>query len=848
MFKQITGMLGLPNILCLPLKIWLIIWLSSVVISNITAQNIVITPTPKKTEYPVGGGYALFKKGRDLRLAFVQDLEGKSLHAAEIVNEAFKERYNIATSLERDPRDAQIQLVLIDEARAIKDLKIPPQKLKEAYHLSITQNRIRIEGVTPQGVFYGAITLAQIIEQTKDSTLKAIQITDYPDFDIRGISDDISRGQVSNQKNFKKLIQKIARYKLNTLMLYIEDMIQLDKYSEIGKNRGALTKKEVREIIEYAQKNYVEIIPIFQTFAHQENILSLDQFQSLAEFPGSTSFCTSCNLTYSFLDNVLKEICTLFPAEYIHLGGDESFDAGLGFSLGEMNKIGQAELILQHYLKVYNIAKKYGKKVNIYGDMLLKYPQILSKLPKDIQIVDWQYQPDSEYSSNITFQQVGLPYLVSPTVHNSETVFPFHISAISNIQNLATYSYKYGARGVITANWGNMGGETLKEQLYFLYRWTGQCAWSTENVELASFTKNYFMQFFKNNASLGEEIYQRMSATSFNITWKDFWRHPMLDFLPFPSWHPQIDMVAKLTSMEWAIPLIQKDLDSLKKTATKNQDQTEVLQLSLDIHKYYVKKVRTQLKLKELAALSPEDRQKKAEEINNLIDENVVAIQTLKAEYQKIWQKYYKPEGLQFILQKFDRLVAYFGDSKDDILFGKSGDPRIASKWIYTCPKPDSCSNKAIFHKEFTFKEIPQQAVIQLIADTYAELIVNGQYVGRVFVRNISSIHLENEVIKWFDIKDYIKEGVNTVDIKVTNYNEGLRRHTGNPQIYTAAGVNVSGFIRGDQEEVFLNSDATWVSKKKDADKEWQKVFSHPYRYDIIAPNFQAERHSWIER
>ncbi|MCK7523612.1 MAG: hypothetical protein MZV64_41235 [Ignavibacteriales bacterium] len=88
---------------------------------------------------------------------------------------------------------------------------------------------------------------------------------------------------------------------MNTYMPYLEDMLEFEKYPTIGKDRGALTKNEVKEILDFARKNFVEVTPIFQTLGHYENILSQDEFLKHAEFPGAASLSVSSDSTYVFL-------------------------------------------------------------------------------------------------------------------------------------------------------------------------------------------------------------------------------------------------------------------------------------------------------------------------------------------------------------------------------------------------------------------------------------------------------------------------------------------------------------------------------------------------------------------
>lgn len=130
------------------------------------------------------------------------------------------------------------------------------------------------------------MSLLQILQQdnSKKIFVNGVLIVDYPAFPIRGISDDIARGQVSTLDDFKNIIRRIARYKMNVYQPYFEDAIELKSFPDIGLNRSRLTQDEIKELIKFAEKYFVEIIPIFQTLGHWENLLIQPKYYELADF------------------------------------------------------------------------------------------------------------------------------------------------------------------------------------------------------------------------------------------------------------------------------------------------------------------------------------------------------------------------------------------------------------------------------------------------------------------------------------------------------------------------------------------------------------------------------------
>ena len=128
-----------------------------------------------------------------------------------------------------------------------------PEMKDEGYFLDVDANGTIIIGESEKGKFYGVMSLLQMIRREKRSiVVDGATIEDFPLEKVRGVSDDISRGQISTVENFKKIIRFLAYYKMNTFSPYIEDMFVFKNHPLIGKGRGALTSQEVKEVDAYA--------------------------------------------------------------------------------------------------------------------------------------------------------------------------------------------------------------------------------------------------------------------------------------------------------------------------------------------------------------------------------------------------------------------------------------------------------------------------------------------------------------------------------------------------------------------------------------------------------------------
>jgi len=739
-------------------------------------------------------------------------------------------RFDIETRLTADESfSAEIILVVNDEF-GMKE-NIADERLNESYKIHSDENSIEISAKTNKGLFYGLLTLEQLFEQFGKS-LPSIEIIDYPDLPIRGISDDISRGQVETVENFKRVIKFIARQKMNTYMPYMEDVIQFDEYPSIGKNRGALSKAEVKEIVDYAEKYFVNVIPIFQTLGHYENILTQEEFLEYAEFPGAASLDVSNEKTYLFLDKLIKEVAALFPSEYFHIGADESWDVGLGNSKKLVDSLGIARVHANHYKKVYDICKKYGKKVMMYGDIILEHPEILKMLPKDIIVVNWRYHPRFEYPSVKEFVKAGIKYIVSPSVWNFFNPYPNYSFAFTNIKNLTASGIKNKSIGMINSNWGDWGAETLKELLLYGYAWSAHCAWNISESNDEKFDEIFWHRFFgidgKRFAGISETLKHPLNI----VFWNDFWMHPLSKRKNLPWWALRYPKAVQAEWLKKNTNKLSEEIKNLKQNVRHNEEYFDLLEFVLSVNSWFADKLKSNYLLK----LIYEGKSDEFDEAVRSVEENISMLQKLKKQHSELWKKYNKPDNLNLVADKYNRLISYYKEIGKQLEQGELKSPYIESKWIYS-PQVDSLPVKsARFKYEFELEGKVKSAPLQLLGDTYVQLFVNGELVEKVYARRSGSLLVDYRRIKFLDVSEYLNEGKNIIEAVAKNFNKNGE-----------AGINIIAEIRTENGNLKILTDKNW-KVQPEGGRDWLYAVEKEYPYNVIAPNFETGRPSWIER
>ncbi|MEX2287289.1 MAG: beta-N-acetylhexosaminidase, partial [Planctomycetaceae bacterium] len=380
--------------------------------------NLGVVPTPRDVE-PQDGSFTV-----DASTPLVlspQATEGERF-AAERLRDSLRELFNLPLAIQSDAESAaSAKSIVIGKPDAFPEvasrmkkygLTLSEKMRKEGYVLGVGNDGVVIGALSDAGVLYGTMTLRQMIQAREAAMpLPGVKIHDWPYLGMRGIQDEISYGQVSTMENFKDIIRFLALYKMNTMFVYIEDMFQFKKYPTIGVGRGALSKEQVDELEAFAKPYNVQIIPIFEMLGNQGALLMLDEVRPFAEYPGAHSFATN-DAAFEFLTNCFEELIEAFDSKYFHAGLDESWDLGYGKTEEAVKRDGRGPVHAAHYRRLNELLKGRGKTMIMYADIILTRPEILKLIPKDIILMDWQYDPAEHYPTLDTLAKYDFPLMV----------------------------------------------------------------------------------------------------------------------------------------------------------------------------------------------------------------------------------------------------------------------------------------------------------------------------------------------------------------------------------------------------------------------------------------------------
>lgn len=345
-------------------NLFLILYVISATCSQLQAQKLSITPMPVSIKYPAQkGSFTISPKTQIVVHSIGHE------NSFFYLNDVLRGKYGLQllswmdTSLTRN-------VIHLNYARY--DHPIPG-----AYTVTVNKDGIWLEGDNATGVFYAVQTLLQLFpaEKTQSVTLPFMTITDYPRFSYRGLMLDVGR-HFTPVAEVKKIIDQMAKMKMNYFHWHLTDdqgwRIQIKKYPELTEKGawrngtligrfpgngndnkqygGYYTQAEIHDIVEYAEKRYITIVPEIELPGHSSAAIA--SYPWLSCFPNERSaiptsmssitslnekgkivqetwgvhndvFCAGNDSTFTFLENVLTEVMQLFPGKYIHIGGDE---------------------------------------------------------------------------------------------------------------------------------------------------------------------------------------------------------------------------------------------------------------------------------------------------------------------------------------------------------------------------------------------------------------------------------------------------------------------------------------------------------------------------------------------
>jgi hexosaminidase len=439
-------------------------------------------------------------------LRIVSDKNAEDEFAGKDLEEFFKER-GIAFGR---ANAATIHFERVAAASA----KDQVEKGEEAYKIEpIGERGLTVSAETGAGVFYGAQTVKQLVRGSgKDAVLLVPTIRDWPAMAHRGLSDDWSRGPLPNVEFLKREIRTLAAYKYNIFSPYFEHTFAYASTPVAAFPGGAFTPDEARELVEYAAKYHITIIPEQEAFGHLHHVLKFEKYSSLGETPRGAVLAPGDPGSLPQIGEWFGELAKVFPGPYAHIGADETDQLGLGRTRDEVAQKGLGAVYLNFLVQIHKQLEPNHKRLLFWGDIAENSPELVGTLPKDMIAVSWHYDAKPDFTQNLEpFIKSGLETWVAPGVNNWNRVYPNNNEAMGNIRAFVRDGQKLGATGMLNTVW-NDDGEGIFDENWFGVLFGASAAWQPGESADANFIASYGRAFHNDPTGKISQAQQELMA------------------------------------------------------------------------------------------------------------------------------------------------------------------------------------------------------------------------------------------------------------------------------------------------------------------------------------------------
>ena len=383
----------------------------------------------------------------------------------------------------------------------------------EAYRLAISPNGITVRSSSSAGTYYAVQTLRDLLK-IFGKTIPAMVIEDEPDFARRGVYHDCSRGKVPKLSTLKELVTRLAHWKINELQLYIENVFTFKRHPEIGKGYSPFSPEEILELQEHCRNHHVRLVGSLASFGHLEKILALPQYSHLGEmpgfrgFPGGTTLCPIDHGSIKLIEELYSEFVPLFDADDFNVCCDETWELGKGRSKKQADRTGVGRIYLDFILKIHRLCNRFGKRMNLWADIVLKYPELLDELPRDIVLLNWEYEKNgANIARTREISESGISFMVCPGTSGWLTHGSRLPNSMGNVKRFASIGRKYHAEGLLNTDWGDNGHRNFPGISLHSFAYGAAHSWNDKGVDDKRFTEKFCCSFFNQKTNkLSEAI------------------------------------------------------------------------------------------------------------------------------------------------------------------------------------------------------------------------------------------------------------------------------------------------------------------------------------------------------
>jgi hypothetical protein len=480
--------------------------------------------------------------------------------------------------------DVEVQ---VDPRLGVPEIDHLPDPLAAEAHELRIGTLVSLRAKSYAGIQRGVQTLKQLLENAAQcGKLPHCRILDWPRIAYRGIHLDMAREMEYRPEYLRRVVERVAYFKLNMLHLYLENKFVYRSHPEVAPPH-VMTPDQAKELCQYAGQFGITVVPQIPTLGHMENIL-IGDLAPLRERPDDAfNLCPTHPDSRPFLGGLIADVAAAFQSPYIHLGYDES-DSGV---CERCRQHGSKAVVLADHLNWLNQeVKRHGARTMIYGDKLLspdEFPRAdacnggsieeahlaLDRVERDAIITDWHYTAPFGDTTRYLVNKGFLVYMVTATNifwHDSIPLAQGHWWIVETLDR----AIAAGATGAFNSNWEFRLGQFF-ENYWFFEALAAERQWSSAPHDFITYGRRFSSRlwgtetdFYSSLAALAE------SSTTHRTT--DFLSGHVLTLHPSENAQDYVERGASLIDR----------VEIFRQQALRNQDTLTMLDMPGQIIRY----------------------------------------------------------------------------------------------------------------------------------------------------------------------------------------------------------------------------------------------------------------------
>lgn len=364
----------------------------------------------------------------------------------------------------------------------------------EGYRLELSERRKRLEIGGPEALRHALAHVRQWQGGDPAHTPCGV-LADEPEFVRRGFMLDVSRCKVPTREGLARWVKLLAAFRFNELQLYTEHTFAYAAHPRFHQEASPITAGDVKWLRGLCAEHGMELVPNQNCFGHFERWLCHPEYRAYAEcadgfetpwgeWRAEGSVLHPDQASFELVRGLLDELLPHFSADRVNIGCDETWELGQGKSKTQCQREGMGSVYADFVARIMrHVIRRHGLRPEFWGDILVKHPDQLHKIPREAIALEWGYEAGHPFETHgKRFADSGLEFAVCPGTSSWQSFAGRTENMLQNIREAVESGRKNHASGLLLTDWGDRGHLQLPEVSFPALAWAGLCAWNPETA------------------------------------------------------------------------------------------------------------------------------------------------------------------------------------------------------------------------------------------------------------------------------------------------------------------------------------------------------------------------------